>query len=119
MPAISATAEPHPVPPAKKSKFSHLEANDDDIEERDEVCKYIHSTELKTYNLSESDFHIIGMFWKDHREKLPKLFRLATTKLHTPACCCSRENTLNLKTSIDTEILDDFLFLRDKLFNIR
>lgn len=76
MPVIStyAAADLLPNPPAKKSKFSHLEANEHDIEEQDEVSKYVHSTDLKPYNLSESDFHIIGMFWNNNKEKLPKLY---------------------------------------------
>lgn len=101
------------APPAKKSKFSHLEANDDDFEERDEVNVYIHSTQLLSYNLAESEFNVIGNFWKNNQEKLPKLFRLATSKLNTPACCCSHEKAISLTRTIKPEMLDDLLFIRD------
>lgn len=108
MPAtpINGAVELAAVLPAKKGKFSHLEANDDDIEERDEVSHYIHSIQFKKDNLSESDFNVIEIFWKDNKEKLPKLFSLATTRLHIPACCCSN---LNLKKTIDPESLDNLL----------
>lgn len=101
------------APPAKKSKFSHLEANENDIDERDEVNVYIHSTQLSSYNLAESEFNIISNFWKQNESKLPKLFRLATSKLSIPACCCGREKGVNLEKFTDLNAVDDLLFVRD------
>lgn len=110
---------PGPAPPAKKSKFSHLEANDDDIEERDEVDTYIYAIELKSSKLDECEFNVIGRFWKNNENKLPKLFKLATTLLHIPACCCTCEITSNFKDADDSEMFEDLLFIRDKFQNIR
>lgn len=103
------------APPAKKSKFSHLEANDDDLEERDEINVYLHSTQLSSFNLAESEMNIITEFWKSNAVKLPKLFRLAVSKLHTPACCCDREKPMNLNQTIEPDSMADLLFIRDKI----
>ncbi len=98
-------------PPAKRSKFSHLQACDDDVEERDEVNIYIHSTQLNSYNLVDSEFNIISKFWKQNENKLPKLFQLASSTLHVPACCCGRETAPNLK--FNPKMLDELLLVRN------
>lgn len=94
----------------KKSKFSHLEAHDDDLDEKDEVNVY--STQLNSFNLADSEINIVSKFWKSNEKKLPKLFGLAISKLHTPACCCDREKSINLKHSIIHLIL--FTFFNNK-----
>lgn len=117
MPFVQSSVAPtrDSAPPPKKSKFSHLEANDEDLEEKDEVNVYIHSTQLSSFNLAEAEMNIVSEFWKKNEEKLPKLSRLAISKLHTPACCCDRENPINLHHALDSDMMDDLLFMRDKI----
>lgn len=101
------------IPPTKKSKFKHLEANDDDTEERDEINVYIHSTQLSSYNLADSEMNIVSKFWKSSESKLPKLSRLALSKLHVPACCCTRDIPINLKRVMEHKTINSLLLLRD------
>lgn len=95
----------------KKSRFSRFEADDEDVGEIDEINVYLHSIILKEYNFDE-EFNIIGQFWKNNQQKLPKLFKLATTRLHVPACCCGGKDSLQRKI-IPLDEFDDLILMRD------
>lgn len=56
----------------KKSKFSHLEAHDDDLDEKDEVNVY--STQLNSFNLADSEINIVSKFWKSNEKSFPNCF---------------------------------------------
>lgn len=99
----------------KKSRFSRFEVDDEDVGEIDEINVYLHSIQLKEYNFND-EFNIIGEFWKKNQQKLPKLFKLATTRLHVPACCCGGKDSLQRKI-IPVDEFADLILMRDASVN--
>ncbi len=102
-------------PQKKKSRFSRFEADDEDVGEIDEINVYLHSIQLKEFDF-EVEFNIIGEFWKNNQRKLPKLFKLATTRLHVPACCCGGKDSLQRKI-IPLDEFDHLILIRDAFVN--
>lgn len=98
-----------------KSRLSKYEANESNIEENDEVKMYLKLPLLNSSNF-ENEFDIMKKFWQSKQKALPKLYKLATTRLHVPAYCGSvEESVITMKESLKDEYMNDLLFFRDDL----
>lgn len=102
---------------AKKneSRFKRFETNDDEeINQHDEVVRYLKLPVMKSSQF-ESEFDLVRKFWKSQQKNLPKLYKLATSRLHTPATCgCVGKNSFS-KQYLKDETLNELLFIRDKI----
>lgn len=100
-----------PTTTVKKNRFSTYETSESDTKEKDELGTYLKLPAINSDNF-ENEIDVVGKFWKCNKEKLPKLFKLATTRLHVPACCGKTEL---LKTDLQSKCLEDFMLIRDNL----
>lgn len=96
----------------KKNRFESYESNNADLEDNDEVNIYLKLPAMKF----ETEFDIIGKFWKLKKKTLPKLFKLASTRLHVPACCgIAGLKILTSNENLKEADLNDYIFLRDNV----
>lgn len=101
-------------PPAKKSRFSKFESTEMDYDNDDEVAMYLQAADAKKIDFQE-EFNLIGIFWKLAEMKFPKLFQLATTRLHIPASCgnVGRNGYIEQKFTLDK--LNDLIIIGSSL----
>lgn len=100
--------------PKKKSRFEKYETTEGDIDINDEVKMYIHSSEVRKIDF-DSEFNVIGVFWKQSQTKYPKLFQLATNRLHVATCCGEIEEIgqMELQSKFEHEDLNNLIMLRN------
>ncbi len=98
--------------PKKKSRFESYESTNADLEDSDEVNIYLKLPAMKL----ETEFDIIDKFWKQKKKTLPKLFKLASTRLHVPACCgVSATKSWTTNENLKEGDLTDYIFVRDNV----
>lgn len=98
-----------------KSRLAKYEEQKSKGEETDEVTIYL---KLPLVNSShfESEFDIIKKFWVSKQKVLPKLYKLAVTRLHVPAYCGSfGTGVTSMEENLDDNILNDLLIIREHL----
>lgn len=96
----------------KKCRFECYEASVTDKNENDEIKIYLDLPVVNSKSF-KSEFGIISEFWKSRKNVLPKLFKLAITRLHVPACCGSAGlKDTNLNHTLDIETVNDLLLVR-------
>ncbi len=93
----------------KASRFSRFERNDE--EKMDEVAIYLKLPSMTSVNFPH-EFGIINKFWKQQKNKLPKLYQLVSSRLHVPACCGNTsEQPCQLMQNLKADTLADYLFV--------
>lgn len=102
-----------PKPNGKVDRFQKYETTPSDGTENDECDIYLKLPPVKS-NDFDSEANVVKCFWKSNKNKLPKLFMLVKTRLHLPACSTGTE--IQLKTKLDLKCLDDFMFIRNNIF---
>lgn len=99
----------------KTSRFARFEINNEESEEMDEVDIYLKMPGVTSSNFA-NDFEIVSKFWKQQKNKLPKLFNLVTTRLHVPACCGDvGVKNRQLIQHLEPETFTDYIFVRNNL----
>lgn len=77
----------------------------------DEVDIYLKLPPMTSSDFT-TEFDIINKFWKQQKNKLPKLFKLVSTRLHVPACCGSAGvKRFQLMQNLNPDTLADYLFV--------
>lgn len=94
--------------PKKKNRFENYESNNADLED-DEVNIYLKLPPLKL----DHEFDLIEKFWKSKKKTLPKLFKLALTRLHVPASSGIAGPKILTSNEIKENDLNDYIFVRD------
>lgn len=109
-PKVTSSSEKLPPPPPKKSRFSKFESIEADIDNDDEVTMYLQAADVQNIDF-QVEFNLIGVFWKLSEKKFPKLFQLATNRLHVPASCgnADRHECANQKLTLDK--LNDLMII--------
>lgn len=110
--------------PAKKSRFSIFEESSNDAKNIDEFEFYMQNANFSKYlDTEENKKHLVELFWRNNKERFPKLYCIARKRLHIPASSSSSEvvfsgagRTYNgLRTNLKPQKLDDLLFLKNNL----
>lgn len=110
------------IPSPKKNRFSSFEgilAEDysNELElymETADYSKFLN--EDKTHSI-----HLVESFWKENKDRMPKLYNMARKRLHLPASSASSERVFSdagrtvecRRTNLKPDGLDDLLFIRD------
>lgn len=105
------------APPPKKSRFSRFESTNVDVSTNDEVNMYLQGADSQTVNF-DSEFNLIGIFWKNSRGKFPKLFQLAVSRLHLPASCSNINSDGYVEQKITLDKLNDLMLISSSLKNM-
>lgn len=71
-----------------KNRLSKYEMQEPKVEDNDEVNIYLKLPLLNSAHF-EFEFDIVKKFWVSKQKTLPKLYKLAVTRLHVPAYCGS------------------------------
>lgn len=108
---------------AKKTRFSIFEENSNDLRSCDEFEFYMQNADYSQYLSTEyNKKHLVELFWRNNKDKLPKLFLLAKKRLHVPASSAPSEivfsaagRTCRNRINLKPKNLDDLLFLRNNL----
>lgn len=110
--------------PRKKYRFSMFEENSKDFQSDNEFELYMQSASFSEYyKTEESKKHLVESFWRDNKERFPKLYYLAKKRLHVPATSAPSEVVFssagriydNKRTNLKPKKLDDLLFLKNNI----
>lgn len=111
-------------PPAKKSRFSIFEESADDAEHFDEFKLYMQMASYSEYlDTKYNKTHSVELFWRNNKNKFPKLSKLAKKRLNVPATSAPSERIFSSagrvldsrRTNLKPQLLDDLLFLKENL----
>lgn len=111
-------------PPTKKSRFAIYEECSGDRKSIDEFEIYMQNADFADYlNTTENKKHLVELFWRNNKEKFPKLYLLAKRSLHVPASSSSSESVFSCsgdtygkkRTNLKPKNLDDLVFLKKNL----
>lgn len=105
-----------PPPPPKKSRFSKYESTETDVGKDDEVTMYLQAADVQSVDF-HAEFNLIGIFWKLAAKKFPKLFQLATNRLHVPASCGNLDRNGYVERKYTIDKLNDLMIIGSS-FNI-
>lgn len=100
-----------------ENRFKRYETNaDENVNKNDEVEIYLKMPPVKSSEFG-SEFDVLSKFWKSQQKLIPKLYKLATSRLHIPATCgCVAESiSRQQQHHLNEQALHDLLFIRDKL----
>ncbi|KAG4072373.1 hypothetical protein HA402_004305 [Bradysia odoriphaga] len=100
-----------------ENRFKRFETNDDEnLNDSDEVVRYLKMPPMKSSEFG-SEFDVISKFWKSQQKHIPKLYKLAISRLHIPMTCgCGGQtNPYRQQHSLSEGTLHDLLFIKDKL----
>lgn len=96
-----------------QNRLAKYEVQDLNADETDEVKMYLKLPLLNSTHF-ELEFDIIKKFWASKQKALPKLYKLAVTRLHVPAYCGSfGSSVINVKEDLDTDFINDLLIIRE------
>lgn len=112
----------HPSP-AKKTRFSIFEETSNDLQGCDEFELYMQNANYSQYlNTEDNKKHLVELFWRNNKDRFPKLYLLAKKRLHVPASSAPSEiifsaagRTCNNRMNLKPKNLDDLLFLKNNL----
>lgn len=97
------------------NRLAKYEVQDLKAEENDEIKNYLKLPLLNSTHF-ELEFDIIKKFWASKQKALPKLYKLAVTRLHVPAYCGSvAPSVINVKEDLDVDFLNDLLVIREHM----